>query len=67
MKTGIVLLNYNTENDIKRLVGEIIKSEFDKNDLMIMGNLKYFYMIEKIIGKTGEKLLEHSTLPIFIG
>ena len=30
MKTGIVLLNYNTENDIKRLVEEIIKSEFDK-------------------------------------
>lgn len=46
---------------------EGIKSEFDKNDLMIMGNLKYFYMIEKIIGKTGAKLLEHSTLPIFIG
>ena len=31
MKTGIVLLNYNTENDIKRLVEEIIKSEFDKH------------------------------------
>jgi hypothetical protein len=46
---------------------EEIKSEFEKNDLMIMGNLKYFYMIEKIIGKTGVKLLEHSTIPIFIG
>ena len=31
---------------------EEIKAEFEKNDLMIMGNLKYFYMIEKIIGKT---------------
>lgn len=46
---------------------EEIKKEFEKNDLMIMGNLKYFYMIEKIIGKTGVKLLEHSTIPIFIG
>ena len=43
------------------------KANFEKNDLMIMGNLKYFYMIEKIIGKTGAKLLEHSTIPIFIG
>ncbi len=46
---------------------EELKVEFEKNDLMIMGNLKYFYMIEKIIGKTGAKLLEHSTIPIFIG
>ena len=46
---------------------EEIKVEFERNDLMIMGNLKYFYMIEKIIGKTGAKLLEHSTIPIFIG
>lgn len=31
MKTGIVLLNYNTENDIKRLIDEIINSEFEKH------------------------------------
>ncbi len=44
---------------------EIIK-EIDKNDMIVMGNLRYFYMLEKIIGKTGVKLLENSKIPIFI-
>jgi len=45
---------------------ELLKQEFSKNDLLVMGNLRYFYMIEKIIGKTGVKLLEQSCIPVFI-
>lgn len=45
---------------------EELKKELLKNDLLVMGNLRYFYMIEKIIGKTGVKLLEQSNKPVFI-
>lgn len=41
--------------------------EYEKEyNLFIMGNLRYNFLLEKLIGKFGVKLLENSRVPIFI-
>jgi len=46
---------------------EIIISESEEMDILIMGNLKHFFIYEKLTGKVGLKLLQNSKIPIFIG
>lgn len=46
---------------------KIIIEESQKYDFIIMGDLKYAVMLEKITGKLGIKLLEAIKKPIFIG
>ncbi len=45
---------------------KVFKNELDKFDVLIMGNLRYNFMLEKITGKIGVKILEGVKLPIFI-
>lgn len=47
-------------------VNAIVK-EAAKYDIMIMGNLKYFFLLEKLTGKTGANILEKADIPVFIG
>lgn len=62
----------DTENDINyiRRNGEdeveIILEESQKYDLMIMGDMKYPYTIEKLTRHIGVRLLEKLDIPIFI-
>lgn len=75
-------LNYSVEESIlakylieqgKKIVqksfdkNEDMQAEIDKSHVMIMGNLSKSYFFEKIIGKTGIKLLENTEIPIYIG
>ena len=46
---------------------DIIKNESEKMDLLIMGDMKYMFMYERIAGKFGLKILEKIQIPIFIG
>ncbi|MFZ1419829.1 MAG: GntR family transcriptional regulator, partial [Leptotrichiaceae bacterium] len=46
---------------------KVIVEEVKKYDFIIMGDLKYAVMLEKITGKLGIKLLEAIKKPIFIG
>lgn len=50
------------EGDSKK----IFQEEAKKFDIVIMGNLRYNFMLEKITGKAGVKILESFKLPIFI-
>ena len=43
-----------------------LKKHENKYSLLIMGNLRYNFLLEKLTGKFGVKLLETSNLPIFI-
>ncbi len=45
---------------------KVFKSEIEKFHILIMGNLRYNFMLEKITGKIGVKILEGVKLPIFI-
>ncbi len=45
---------------------EIIKEESDGQDLLIIGNIKHFFMFEKLRGKLGIKILEEIKIPIYI-
>jgi len=45
---------------------KILEEEIDKFDILIMGNLRYNFMLEKLTGKLGVKILETIKLPIFI-
>lgn len=47
-------------------VNEIVMKYSDDYDLVILGDLKYSFMIERIAGKVGIKLLEALKKPIFI-
>ncbi len=46
---------------------KVILEESEKHDMIVMGDLKYAVMIEKIAGKVGIKILETVKKPIFIG
>lgn len=46
---------------------EIIIDESKDRDILIMGNLKHFFIYERLTGKVGLKLLQNSKIPIFIG
>lgn len=45
---------------------KIIEEESKKFDILIMGNLRYNFMLEKITGKLGVKIMESIKLPVFI-
>lgn len=45
---------------------KVFRSELDKFHMLIMGNLRYNFMLEKITGKIGVKILEGIKMPIFI-
>lgn len=45
---------------------KILEEEVDKFNILIMGNLRYNFMLEKLTGKLGVKILESINLPIFI-
>ena len=66
--------NYIRERGLKlnviRRTGDasaVIVSESMNYDFMIMGNLRHFFLFEKLIGKTGITILEKIQLPIFVG
>ena len=62
MKTDIKYdLVKKTGNEI-----EEIKEEVKDQDLLIMGNIKHFFMFEKLRGKLGIKILEEIKIPIYI-
>lgn len=44
----------------------ILEEEAKKFDVLIMGNLRYNFMLEKITGKIGVKIMESIKLPVFI-
>lgn len=44
-----------------------IKEYEEKYNLFVMGNLRYNFLLEKLTGKFGVKILEHCNVPIFIG
>lgn len=44
----------------------VILEELKNYDLLIMGEMKYSFIYERIVGKSGLKLLEEITKPIFI-
>lgn len=55
------------EHDFKKgHVDEVIMNTSEAYDLVILGDLKYSFMIERIAGKAGIKLLELLKKPIFI-
>lgn len=57
------------ELEIKKYFEENIdglKKHENNYNLLIMGNLRYNFLLEKLTGKFGVKLLETSNLPIFI-
>ena len=55
-------LFFNTET----LYKEIKKEYEEKYDMLIMGNLRYNFLVERLTGKFGVKILENSSIPIFI-
>lgn len=64
----INLLDLNFEYiEKKGNEAEGILDELLERDILIMGDLKYPFMFEKITGKVGINLLEKSNIPIFIG
>jgi len=46
---------------------EIISEKTKEYDILIMGDLKHSFLLERITGNTGLKLLENINIPIFIG
>ena len=46
---------------------KVVIEEVENYDFIIMGDLKYAAMLEKITGKLGIRLLEAIKKPIFIG
>lgn len=44
-----------------------ILEEISGKDILVMGDLKYYCMIEKLTGKIGVHLIEESNIPVFIG
>lgn len=57
---GLVIEKYFEE----KLEG--LKKYENTHSLLIMGNLRYNFLLEKLTGKVGVKILETSNLPIFI-
>lgn len=58
------------EYDAELLSGneyDILESFSKEHDLIIMGNIKHTFMLEKLTGKLGIKILEDLNKPIFIG
>lgn len=56
-------------NEIKKTgdaAHEILK-ESEKYDILIMGELRHYFMIEKLTGKAGVTVLEKIKKPVFIG
>lgn len=67
------LKRYLTKTDIKydvvKKTGneiEEIKEEVKEQDLLIMGNIKHFFIFEKLRGELGIKILEEIQIPIYI-
>lgn len=60
---GIKVTNIVEEKEPVNRITE--KSE--SYDIVVMGNLKYFFLLEKLTGKTGANLMEKLNKPIFIG
>ncbi|RUA07235.1 MAG: hypothetical protein DSY38_03085 [Fusobacteria bacterium] len=46
---------------------EIILEKTKEFDILIMGDLKHTFIVERIVGNVGLKLLENIDIPIFIG
>lgn len=46
---------------------EVILKKSEDHDMVIMGNLKHSFLLEKIAGKSGVKIIEEVKKPIFIG
>ena len=51
----------------RRFPMKVVIEEVENYDFIIMGDLKYAAMLEKITGKLGIRLLEAIKKPIFIG
>ncbi len=45
---------------------EVLLGEAEKHDILIMGDLTHSYIVEKITGHIGVKLIENLKIPIFI-
>ncbi|MCS5421164.1 MULTISPECIES: hypothetical protein [Psychrilyobacter] len=46
---------------------DIISEKSEEFDILIMGDLKHSFLLEKLTGNTGLKLLENIEIPIYIG
>jgi hypothetical protein len=56
--------------DVQELTGnplDIILEKSNEFDILIMGDLKHSFFVERIAGNAGVKLLENIKIPIFIG
>lgn len=78
-KIDILRVNIEGEKDLKERFGEnynlvkregdpfkVIMNEIKGYDLVLMGDLRYTVMVERITGKLGIRLLENINKPIFI-
>ena len=45
---------------------EFFREASTKNDLLIMGDLKHSFLVERLGGKAGLKILENTEIPLFI-
>lgn len=45
---------------------DLIMDEIKGQDMLVMGEMKHFFLYEKLAGKMGLKLLENSKIPVFI-
>ncbi len=46
---------------------DIISEKSKEFDILIMGDLKHSFFLERLTGNTGLKLLENIEIPIYIG
>lgn len=78
-KIDVLRVNVNSEDNLKEKFGDnynliektgetfkTIMEESEKYDFILMGDLRYTVMVERITGKLGIRLLENLNKPIFI-
>ncbi|MDO5089111.1 MAG: GntR family transcriptional regulator [Leptotrichiaceae bacterium] len=78
-KIDVLRVNVNSEDNLKERFGDnynliektgetfkTIMEESEKYDFILMGDLRYTVMVERITGKLGIRLLENLNKPIFI-
>ena len=78
-KVDVLKVNVDTEDELKERFGEnyniilkegdpfkIIMEESENYDFVLMGDLRFTIMVEKITRKLGVRLLENLKKPIFI-
>lgn len=65
LKEYLEIKNIQINRKFEEVIGNIKEYE-EKYDMLIMGNLRYNFLVERLTGKFGVKILENSSIPIFI-